>query len=40
MTDSIPIETTVYRCSAEADVDSFLNDARIRAVNIILRAVP
>ena len=30
----------IDRISAEADVDSFLNDARIRAINIISRAVP
>ena len=30
----------IYRISAEADVDSFLNDARIRAIDIISRAVP
>ncbi len=30
----------IDKVSAEADVDSFLNDARIRAINIISRAVP
>lgn len=30
----------IDRISAEADVDSFLNDARIRAINIISRAIP
>ena len=30
----------IDKISAEADVDSFLNDARFRAINIISRSVP